>query len=576
MITFNDLGLSEKVLKAITELGFKEPMPIQEKAIPHILEGKGDLVGLAQTGTGKTAAFGLPLIENIDTKKNITQVLVICPTRELCLQITDDLLEFSKYIPELKVLPVFGGASIEKQIKSIKKGIHIIVATPGRMVDLINRQKVDLHKVKAVVLDEADEMLNMGFRDDLNTILEQTPDKRDTYLFSATMPKEVAAIAKNYMVKPTEIKIGKKNAGSENVHHICYMVHAKDRYEALKRIADYNPNIYGIIFCRTRKDTQEVADKLIKDGYNADSLHGDLSQAQREHVMSKFRMKNLQMLVATDVAARGLDVDNLSHVINYNIPEESEVYTHRSGRTGRAGKNGISVVIAHSREKRKIHEIEKIINKKFEFLPVPLGKDICEKQLFHLIDRMERVEIDHSQIDNFLPVIYKKLEWLSKEDLIKHFVSLEFNIFLEYYKNTPDLNIPDLTRERKDRRDSRDSGKPFNRSNSGYTRFFINLGKKDRIKPQDLIGIVNDATGVRNISIGEIDIYDKYSFFEADSNFEAKILSSFNDFEFKKRKVAVEVSQKKKSGGRPPKGRFGSGRFGGGSKPKQSNRKRNR
>lgn len=544
MTTFNELGLSESILTAIAELGFNEPMPIQAKAIPHILEKRGDLVGLAQTGTGKTAAFGLPLIDRINLKKNIVQALMICPTRELCMQISDDLADFSKNKPELKILPVFGGASIEKQMKSIKKGVHIIVATPGRMVDLINRKKVDLHKVEAVVLDEADEMLNMGFRDDINTILEETPDNRDTYLFSATMPKEVEAIASNYMVQPTEIKIGKKNTGSENVHHLCYMVHARDRYEALKRIADFNPDIYGIIFCRTRKDTQEVADKLIKDGYNADSLHGDLSQAQREHVMSKFRVKHIQMLVATDVAARGLDVDDLSHVINYNIPEENEVYTHRSGRTGRAGKKGISVIIAHLREKRKIQEIEKIINKKFEFVPVPIGKDICEKQLFHLIDRMEKVEIDHSQIDTYLPDIYKKLEWLSKEDLIKHFVSLEFNRFLDYYKNTPDLNIPEEDRKRD--RGRKNEKREFNKSQNGYTRFFINLGKKDKIKPQDLIGSINDSTGVRNIKIGEIDIYDRFSFFEADSGYTDLILKSFEGFKFKNKKVAVEVSQKKK------------------------------
>jgi len=542
MTTFNNLGLSKSILTAIAELGFKEPMPIQAKAIPHILEKRGDLVGLAQTGTGKTAAFGLPLIDNVNLKKNIAQVLVICPTRELCMQISDDLSDFSKNKPELKILPVFGGASIEKQMKSIKKGVHIIVATPGRMVDLINRKKVDLHKVAAVVLDEADEMLNMGFRDDINTILEETPDSRDTYLFSATMPKEVEAIASNYMFQPTEIKIGKKNTGSENVHHLCYMVHARDRYEALKRIADFNPDIYGIIFCRTRKDTQEVADKLIKDGYNADSLHGDLSQAQREHVMSKFRMKHIQMLVATDVAARGLDVNDLSHVINYNIPEENEVYTHRSGRTGRAGKKGISVIIAHMREKRKIQEIEKIINKKFEFVPVPLGKEICEKQLFHLIDRTEKVEIDHSQIDPYLPSIYKKLEWLSKEDVIKHFVSLEFNRFLDYYKNTPDLNIP--VEERKER--GRNNKREFNKSQNGYTRFFINLGKKDKIKPQDLIGCINDSTGVRNIKIGEIDIYEKFAFFEADSGYTDLILKSFEEFKFRNKKIAVEISQKRK------------------------------
>ncbi|MFW6103678.1 MAG: DEAD/DEAH box helicase, partial [Bacteroidota bacterium] len=440
MLTFNALGISPNLLKGTEELGFDKATPIQEKIIPLVCETKDDLIGLAQTGTGKTAAFGLPIIEQTDVREKPVQALILAPTRELCIQITKDLQNYSKYIKGLEVVPVYGGANIQTQIKALEKGAHIIVATPGRMLDLINRKAAKINQLKTVVLDEADEMLNMGFREELDGILEKTPDDKRTLLFSATMPKEVSRIAKNYMNDPVQITIGKQNAGAENVRHYYYQVHVRNRYSALKRIADYHPDIYGLIFCRTRKETKEVADKLLRDGYNADALHGELSQSQRDHVMKRFRDRSLQMLVATDVAARGIDVDDISHVINYNLPDELEVYTHRSGRTGRMDKSGVSISIVNYKEKNKIPQIEKIIRKKCEKLPIPSGEEICKKQLFNFIDKMEHVEVDENQIAPFMQTVNKKLEWLSKEQIIKHFVSLEFNRFLEYYKDAEDLN----------------------------------------------------------------------------------------------------------------------------------------
>ena len=445
-MTFEQIGIDNKYLNAILEMGFKHPMPVQEEVIPLLMkEDCGDLIALAQTGTGKTAAFGLPLIQKTNSSKKSVQHLILCPTRELCLQISNDLSAYAKYDPDIRITAVFGGANIERQISIIKRGVHIISATPGRLLDLIRRKVVNISKIKTVVLDEADEMLNMGFRDELEAILSETPQEKNTLLFSATMPDEVRKMANRFMKSPVEITIGKKNVGAENVNHISYIVHARDRYLALKRIVDYHPEIYGIVFCRTRKETQEVAEWLIQDGYNADSLHGDLSQQQRDKVMSKFRTKHLKLLVATDVAARGLDVENLTHIINYNLPDELELYTHRSGRTGRAGRLGTSIVIANLREKHKLHLIEKQINKKFDNKAVPLGKDICEKQLLFLVDKMENVEVDSDKIEAFLPAIMHKLEWLDREELIKKFVSVEFNRFLDYYKNTPDLNVPDGT-----------------------------------------------------------------------------------------------------------------------------------
>jgi len=545
--TFEEIGLEKNVLLAINELGFESPMPVQEEVIPILLQGKGDIVALAQTGTGKTAAFGLPIIQKINTSNKLTQVLILSPTRELCLQIADDLLSFAKYTPGVNIAAVFGGASIERQIKMVKKGVHIISATPGRLIDLINRRIVKLKNINTLVLDEADEMLNMGFRDELEEILKETPAEKNTLLFSATMPKEVRAMSKNYMKNPTEITIGKMNAGAENIKHVCYMVHAKDRYPALKRIVDSNPDVYGIVFCRTRRETQEVAEQLMKDGYDADSLHGDLSQQQRDAVMNKFRRKNLQLLVATDVAARGIDVDNLTHIINYNLPDESEIYTHRSGRTGRAGREGTSIIITNLREKGKVHQIEKLINKKFDFLPVPSGKDICGTQLFHLVDRIEKIEVDDSEIDSFLPEILKKLEWLDREELIKKFVSVEFNRFIDYYKNLPDLNTPE----------SRSSQSQRGKNRGGYTRFFINLGRMDDLNPAKIIGMVNDYTGVRNIEIGEIEILKTFSFFEADSEYTNEILTGFKDKKFKSRQIGVEVAGDKRAKSRNSGGRDG-------------------
>ncbi|HQO47906.1 MAG TPA: DEAD/DEAH box helicase, partial [Paludibacteraceae bacterium] len=427
MITFQELGLKDEILQAITELGYETPMPIQEQVIPYMLNQTNDLIGLAQTGTGKTAAFGLPILNMIDESLKQIQALVLSPTRELCIQIANDVKNYASKMHNIKVVPVYGGESIVTQFRQLDVQPHILVATPGRLIDLINRGKVKLDDVRYLVLDEADEMLDMGFKEDLETILESVPDNRRTLLFSATMPNEIARIAKRYMHEATEIAIGTRNAGAENVEHIYYMVQAVNRYLALKRIVDMNPDIYGIVFCRTRQETKEVAEKLMRDGYNADALHGDLSQAQRDTVMNKFRIRNLQILVATDVAARGLDVSDLTHVINYNLPDDVEVYTHRSGRTGRANKKGVSVSIIHTRERNRIREIERMIKKEFKQMPVPNGMDICKRQLFHLIDKMEHVTVNDEQISPFMEQIFSKLQYLSKEDLLTRFVSLEFN-----------------------------------------------------------------------------------------------------------------------------------------------------
>lgn len=549
MSNFNELGIENKILKAIADLGFETPTPIQEKTIPILLEKDSkDIIALAQTGTGKTAAYGIPLLQKTNSSLKKVQHLILSPTRELCLQIADDLRSYSTYKKEIKITAVFGGSSIEKQIKEIKRGAQIVSATPGRLVDLIKRKKINLSDISTVVLDEADEMLNMGFRDELDAIIDQTPKNRTTLLFSATMPKEVAAMTKRFMKNPTEITAGKKNVGAQNVAHECYFVHARDRYLALKRIVDFHPDIYGIVFCRTRRETQEVAEKLIKDGYNADSLHGDLSQAQRDAVMNKFRIKHIKLLVATDVAARGLDVNDLTHIINYNLPDELELYTHRSGRTGRAGKSGISIAIANLREKNKLRLIEQQLGKKFVVKNVPLGKEVCERQLFHLIDRMEKVEVNDTQIDSFLPQIMQKLEWLDREELIKKFVSVEFNRFLDYYKNSPDLNKPEESRKSSKRRSSPE----------GFTRFFLNLGKTDNLKPTTVIGMIKDFSGIKDIDIGAIDIMQNFSFFETDSDYTDKILKGFKNKELNNRKIVLEIAtarkdeNKSKRSGRKP------------------------
>ncbi len=538
---FEDMGLDPRLIKGIKEMGFENPMPIQEKVIPILLEKDTDMVGLAQTGTGKTAAFGLPLISKTDTGNKNVQSVVLSPTRELCIQITNDIKSYSKYIKDFRVTAIYGGASIEGQLKELKRKPQMIVATPGRLLDMIERKRVDLSKIRSVVLDEADEMLNMGFKEELNAILDKTPESKNTYLFSATMPREVSKIASNYMSNAVEIQVGNRNAGAENVAHQYYMVQARNKYLALKRIVDINPDIYGIVFCRTRADTKDIAEKLIVDGYNADSLHGDLSQAQRDYVMHKFRMKNLQILVATDVAARGLDVDDLTHIINYNFPDELQAYTHRSGRTGRAGKKGVSIAIIHKKEKNRIKQVENLIRKKFEFKKVPDGKDICEKQLFSLIDRMERVEVVETEIEPYLEVIYKKLDWLTKEQVIKQFVSLEFNRFLEYYKNSPDLNVDPGRKGKKERGRERERGPKLNKGD--VARFFVKSGRKDKVEPPHIIGMINDMTGTKNIEIGKIEIMSTFSFFEVDKNSSDIMLKNLDKAELHGVKVYVDKAE---------------------------------
>ncbi len=530
-------------MKAVQEMGFVSPMPVQEEVIPFLLGEDNDVIALAQTGTGKTAAFGLPILQKIDVTAYKPQALVLCPTRELCLQIADDLNDYSKYIDGLKVLPVYGGSSIESQIKTLKRGVHVVVATPGRLLDLMNRKTVDLNMVRNVILDEADEMLNMGFTDSIDEILAAVPPTRNMLLFSATMPQGIAGITKKYMKNPKEIVIGNKNEGNKNIKDIYYMVRAQDKYLALKRIADYYPNIYGIIFCRTRKETQEIADKLIQDGYNADSLHGELSQAQRDYVMQKFRVKNLQLLVATDVAARGLDVDDLTHVINYGLPDEVESYTHRRGRTGRAGKTGISISICHVKEKGKIRRIENIINKKFEKGVMPSGHDICKKQLFNLVDQIEKVKVDEEEIATLMPQIFRKLEWLDKEDIIKRVVSLEFNRMIDYYKEADEIQEVDERSERGKRGERRKYA-----AEDGFVRFFINFGKTDGMYPNQLIEMVNRCV-MGKVRIGKIDLRDSFSFFEVEEDEAQHVMDCMNGFEVDGRRISVEPAQEKGEGG---------------------------
>lgn len=544
-MTFKDLGLREELNKAVESLGFVNPMPIQEQAIPTILYNDVNLIALAQTGTGKTAAFGLPILNRIDMEQEHTQAVIICPTRELCIQIANDLKKFAQYIKDLRIVPVYGGASIEVQIKELKKTTHIVVATPGRLNDLLLRKKVSISKVKYVVLDEADEMLNMGFKDDLDNILFKTPEDKNTYLFSATMPKEVEEIADTYISNPVRIQIGERNEGSKNVQHFYYLVHQKDRYLALKRIADYYPDIYAIIFCRTKVETQEVADMLIKDGYNADSLHGDLSQAQRDHVMSRFRLRNIQMLVATDVAARGLDVNNLTHVINYELPDELEQYVHRSGRTGRADKQGISIAIINLKEKHKIKSLEKILKKEFTKANIPTGKEVCKKQLFNMINRVENVDVDSEEIEAFIPEISKKLSWMDREELIRHFVSLEFNSLLAYYKNAPDLNVNELAEKEKQRREKKQSQKRTrNFDSSLFTTLCITVGYKDKIVPQRIIGMINEYTPQKRIEIGKIDINDQVSYIEVSNDGAQDVLDALDGRLIRGREIHVSFADK--------------------------------
>ena len=542
MGNFKDLGINKGLIKAVEELGFTSPTPVQEKAIPYLLKGKKDLIALAQTGTGKTAAFGLPCIQHVDRKVKDVQTIILCPTRELCIQISKDLMKFAKHLDYVKIVAVYGGTSIENQIKSIKKRVQIIVGTPGRTKDLINRRVLKLDIVNKVVLDEADEMLSMGFKEDLNYILDTTSKNRQTMLFSATMSREVRSISKKFMRDAEEITVEKLNSGAKNVEHHVYNVNSKDKYDTLKRIADFNPDIYGIVFCRTRRETQQIANKFMNDGYNADAIHGELSQSQRDDVMSKFRQKSLQILIATDVAARGLDVDSLTHVINYSLPDDPEVYTHRSGRTGRAGKNGISIAISNSREGRKLKSIENKSQINFIRKDVPSGKDICSKQLFKLIEKIQKVKVDEKQIEPFLEDIYSKLESLSREDLIKHFVSAEFNKFLDYYNKSKDV------KNENKRNDKGENRKPFNERSSNrdsFINFSINIGRKNGVSPIELISLVNRALKSNEIEIGGIDIRESYTIFEIDGSIKNDLIKKIPKIDFNGNSLSIKQTEEK-------------------------------
>lgn len=535
-MTFQEMGLNSSVLKAIAELGFETPTPIQEQAIPIMLGGLQDVVALAQTGTGKTAAFGLPLTSILDFQSKQTQALILCPTRELCMQITRDLQNFTKYINGAHVVAIYGGASIEGQIKEMRRGPQIIVGTPGRMVDMIERRVLELSTVEFVVLDEADEMLHMGFKEDLDRILSETGEKKNTWLFSATMPNEVLRISKSYMNDPVEVTVGNKNAGNENIEHLYYVVHQKDKYLALKRIADYNPDIFAIVFCRTKAETQQVADQLIKDGYNADALHGDLSQAQRDFVMKRYRSRALQMLVATDVAARGIDVNDVTHVINYNIPDEIENYTHRSGRTARAGKSGVSILLINMREQYKIREIEKVIKQKFTQVPVPTGEEVCEQQLIGLVKRLHNVEVDEKAIDRFLPVAMEELKELDREEIIKRFLSLEFNRFIEYYRNAVDLN------SNAGRKEERGSSRP------GVVKLYMNIGQLDGFDFNNIKDFIAENGNVRGTDITWADVKNTFSLIEVRTEVAEAVTQAIHGAVYRGRTVRVESRGNKEAG----------------------------
>ena len=542
-MTFQELGVAEPIIRAIDELGFDRPMPIQEAVIPKLLSKHRDLVGLAQTGTGKTAAYGIPLIQGVDTQQSHPQALVVCPTRELCLQIAGDLTDFSKYIDGIHILPVYGGSSIERQISALRRGVQIIIATPGRLIDLCERGAASLDTVKSIVLDEADEMLNMGFADDIERIFSQLPADHTTLLFSATMSKEIEHIASHFLRDAEEVVIGSRNEGAEKVQHEYYLVRASDKYAALKRLVDYYPKIYAIIFCRTKMETQEIADKLIRDGYNAEPLHGDLSQAQRDLTMQKFRLHNTQLLVATDVAARGLDVDDLTHVINYGLPDDVEQYTHRSGRTGRAGKKGTSISIVHLREQVRIRAIEKVIGKEFVKKALPTPKDICTKQLFNAIDMLERTDVDEAGIAPFMPEVFHKLDWLDKEDIIKRFVTIEFGRFLKYYANAPEIEEPAPRGRGAERKQAGDKPRRKRRetgvAEEGYARFFLSLGKKDHLYPRELLGMLNKMTR-RPVDVGRIDLKQNFSFFEVPEDQAKEVEQALRNLVVDGRRVTLE------------------------------------
>ncbi|PUZ26027.1 ATP-dependent RNA helicase [Chitinophaga parva] len=566
MTTFESLGLQEDILKAVTDLGFVSPTPIQEKAIPVLLGGDRDFVGLAQTGTGKTAAFGLPLLHQLNVKLRAPQGLVLCPTRELCLQIANDLKNFSKYLGDVSIVAVYGGASIVQQLREIKRGAHIIVATPGRLLDIIDRGAINFDNVRYAILDEADEMLNMGFQEDINNILSKTPEEKTTWLFSATMPQEVRRIAQKYMEDPFELTVGTKNSGNVNIEHEYYVVRPRDKYAALKRIVDYNPDIFGIIFTRTKAESQEIAESLIRDGYNADSLHGDLTQQQRDKVMKRFRERGLQVLVATDVAARGIDVDSVTHVINYELPDDVENYTHRSGRTGRAGKSGVSIAIITARDTGKIRQLERVTGKKFTKSEVPDGFAVCEKQLFALVHKVHNVTVNDEQIDPYLERIYEEFQDMSKEELIKRFASLEFNEFLAYYENAEDLNV------KAERRVEGDGNSMSFRNTGRFTRLFINLGSVDDFNRGDMLRYLCDNTGLKGNKIGRIDLKGVYSFFEVENDSLEQVQNAFKDLNYNGRSVRIEMSQDgdKRSGGGGGGYRGGNNRSYGGGDRKRS------
>lgn len=547
--TFKDLGLREEILRAITEMGYEHPTPVQSEAIPQIIGSSQDLVALAQTGTGKTAAFSLPILHQLDTNLRKTQLLILSPTRELGIQIAKNIEEYTKYLPGVKSVAVYGGSSIDSQIRTINRGVHVVVGTPGRTLDLIRRKQLDFSNIKWLVLDEADEMLSMGFSEDLDSILADTPKEKQTLLFSATMPPEINRIAKNFMNNHTEITIGSKNKGAQNVEHHYYQVRARDRYQALKRIVDVHPEIYGIIFCRTRQETKDIADQLSQEGYNSDAIHGDVSQAQREFVMRRFRNKQIQILVATDVAARGVDVDDLTHVINYNLPDDPEIYVHRSGRTGRAGKDGIAISIIHSRENQKLRQVQNMVGKQFVKKEIPTGEEICRRQLFTFIDKMKSVEVKEDEIVDFLPKVYETLKDLSREEIIKQFVSLEFNTFLKYYENAADLNVSDSGRERGERSERGERGE---RGRGGdrarFARFHLSVGSKHGVAPRDVIGLINQAFRQERVTIGQIEIMKSFSFFEVEEEFASAVASSFKGTKFKEFDLEVEAAKPRAGG----------------------------
>ncbi|MGO3654968.1 MAG: DEAD/DEAH box helicase, partial [Sphingobacterium sp.] len=557
-------GIRHEIVNAITELGFEKPSPIQEKAIPVLLTGNDDFVGLAQTGTGKTAAFGLPLLELLDFSLKQPQALILCPTRELCLQIAKDVEKYAKFIDNVHVVAVYGGTPIGDQLRQIRRGVQIVVATPGRMLDIIGRKAIDFSNVRYVVLDEADEMLNMGFQEDINNILSETPNDKKTWLFSATMPKEVRRIAQKYMTAPVELTVGTKNTGNENIEHQYYTIRARDKYAAFKRIVDFSPDIFGIVFCRTKIETQEIAETLIKDGYNADALHGDLSQQQRDKVMKRYRERNLQLLIATDVAARGIDVNDVTHVINYSLPDEVENYTHRSGRTARAGKTGISIALVNGKEMSKIRHIEKIIGKQFVRKAIPQGTEVCEKQLFSIVNNVHNVEVQEEQINAFLPQILESLQDLSKEEVIKRFASLEFNRFLEYYRNAPDLNVE--ARETRGERGRDGFGSSSRDRSNGYTRLFINLGSVDDFSRGDMLGFICNQGKISGKSVGKIDLKGVFTFFEVTDDVVDNVFQAFKEVDFNGRSVRIEVSGDGKSSDRGGRRRSGDRRDRGSSR----------